>query len=67
MSRPGRPCIEFASYVLEIKEWDWSFSFGVNQMRNRDGAWRWQASRACSDTVGRAHFGIVVSMLEGQI
>jgi hypothetical protein len=36
-SRPGRPRIEFASYVLEIKEWDWSFSFGVNEMPNRDG------------------------------
>jgi hypothetical protein len=36
-SRPGRPRSEFASYVLEIKEWDWSFSFGVNAMRNRDG------------------------------
>ena len=36
-SRPGRPRIEFASYVLEVKEWDWRFSFGVNEMRNKDG------------------------------
>ena len=35
--RRGRPRTEFADYVLEIKEWDWSFSFGINTMRNRDG------------------------------
>jgi hypothetical protein len=33
----GRPRIEFASYVLKIEEWEWSFSFGVNEMRNTEG------------------------------
>ena len=35
--RRGRPRTDFADYVLEIKEWDWSFSFSINSMRNRDG------------------------------
>ena len=36
-SRHRNPRAEFISYVLEIKEWDWSFSFGVNVRQDRDG------------------------------
>jgi hypothetical protein len=32
-----RPRTEFADYVLEIKEWNWDFSFGVNSMKDGDG------------------------------
>ena len=35
--RRVRPRTEVADYVLEIKDWNWDFSFGVNSMKDRDG------------------------------
>jgi hypothetical protein len=32
----GRPRDETIHYLFEIKEWDWSFTFGMNLMRHRD-------------------------------
>jgi hypothetical protein len=36
-SRRRRPRDETVYYVFEIKEWDWSFMFGVNPIRDRGG------------------------------
>jgi hypothetical protein len=35
--RRGRPRDESVDYVLEIRDWNWGFSFGVNPARDRDG------------------------------
>jgi len=34
--RRGRLRTEFADYLLEIKDWSWGFSFGINSMRHWD-------------------------------
>ncbi|HWF96118.1 MAG TPA: hypothetical protein VG291_14270 [Xanthobacteraceae bacterium] len=34
--RARKVCPETICYVVEIKDWDWNFTFGVNTMKGRD-------------------------------